>query len=241
MQTTQQASGFVTGADDVVQPYALPKNFYASLNVSTTQLMSPQATSGAVTPAVNAEAEEWVDVSLIQQTNAHLPDGDDEASNDDMEEIIYLDPPDTREIAPKTMRELAEDAARAQQQVEKSEGAEVEMLVSKEPSKSQGRRSAIANTSNAAPGTTSPSVSTPSRSTAPRRKAPRTGKRARASSVTDSEEITQKKPSPSKRARRAAAPVPVSDRVLRTRLPKSAERVNEEKEMEEAIRKATRE
>ena len=47
--------------------------------------------------------------------------------------------------------------------------------------------------------------------------------------------------SPAKRARKAAPPVPASTRVLRSRAPKSAAKIREEREMEEAYRRAVQE
>ena len=221
----------MTGADDVVQPYTLPKSIYTTVQTFSKSLPAKD-TSRAASSTIGADPEDGPDFTPLTQLAGESAPNDEEASSeDDMEEIIHIEPPDAPILVPKTMRELAEDAARRREDRKSEEaGAKKTTPMVQEPTTISTSRVAVSSAGNAPAASdansTTPNGVTPSRRNAPKRKAPRTGKRARADNSDDSdgeEQIARPKRSPAKRARAAAAPVPPSDRVLRTRTPKVAE------------------
>ena len=170
--------------------------------------------------------------------------------------------------APKTMRELAEDAERQRSLTADKGDKEVEILstsptqtapsqVSVSPANGRQTRKSgrfrTAPTASSSPNTKPVKTGTPKvtlklpQANTPRR----TRKRARDVSDSDAShgsdvesEVEVAAPTP-KRARKstgrgnaAAAVVPKSDRVLRSRAPKSAAQLQEEREQEEAYRRA---
>ncbi|EMD39582.1 hypothetical protein CERSUDRAFT_111894 [Gelatoporia subvermispora B] len=242
--------GFLTSADDVVQPFSLPKNLHPVLQGSTILSMTPGSSGRQSSPDLDMAEE--ADVLYTSAPATTVP-GEDE---DDMEEVQVLrEPTSLSKLVPKTMRELAETAAQDLQDIDGSAGATqahqpaVQDLGTNSPSfpnpvtevNGSGGAQSIRRSSTRA-STRSTRTNTPSQTakTAAKIGSRRGRKRARDESGDDvSEDDSTKAPgqsSPAKRTRRPAAPIPASTRVLRARTLKSA--FQQEKEMEEAIERA---
>ncbi|GBE85109.1 Rad4-domain-containing protein [Sparassis crispa] len=234
-----EAGGFLTGADDVVQPFTLPKNLHEMPRTSTTISLAPSRD----TRSASLKLDEVEDVQTPAAAyTLTLDENHDE--DEDLEEIVVPIHMQPGTAIPKSIRELAEDAARQQADLshEEEESRPVSSL-------------AQDNKSDATKGTSTPSRS--ARSTRSGTGTPAATSRKAKASAQPSPRRSRKRPrkdadnedaesepeiataSPSKRTR-ASAPGS-SDRVLRTRVPKSATQVQEEKDMELAYRRAVAE
>ncbi|KAI0763653.1 hypothetical protein BD413DRAFT_495167 [Trametes elegans] len=306
------AGGFLTGVDDVVQPYRLPRNLHEIVEHAGAR----QAALGELklkpdfhangSAAVSASADADVDVGAAGRAprmpaeaggflHSNRPEeidrleyGEDEEEDKDMMEDVVVAPPPNG--APKTMQELAEEAARRAQGPDAAPADGVEELAFSAPvpapalapeEKATNGRSTRAPRAASQSGTSTPrgggggargrgrgrgrglkAGSTPKAK--PRQAPRRTRKRKRADVESDDSEEDEEEadgdagdgadpaaeaepatPSPTKKTRgraRAPAPaVPPSTRVLRTRGQKSAAKMQEEREMEEAYRRAVAE
>ncbi|KAF9814962.1 hypothetical protein IEO21_04812 [Rhodonia placenta] len=238
-EDVQGQGGFLTAADDVVQPYTLPRNFHEVLPTSTTISLAPlnkQDDTSSTLDAIESRGHDE-EHKIVGET------GSESDEDKDMGQVVALALPGQSVPLPKTMLELAEAAARQRDELSEQER---QIPASPAPESSQVQtRTARANGSGARStptGTHTPKPFTKTRSARGSDKR-RTRKRTRddaqsASAGSDVEPATSTKASPAKRARKTVAPVPASDRVLRTRTTKSASKVQEEREMEEAFREA---
>ncbi|RPD62250.1 Rad4-domain-containing protein [Lentinus tigrinus ALCF2SS1-7] len=251
------AGGFLTGVDDVVQPYALPRNLH---EVVERAAMSHAALGELKKANLNLEEEDG-----SMDTDEHVPEAPFrdiklevlEDSEDDDDDDMMEDVPVAPRLngAPKTMQELAEEAARREGLNHESADTEEELTIAAPVEKPA---TIIANTTIAnGRNTRSDGASTTGTSTPRTRAKAKAGARGRAAAGTSTPRQTRKRtraqadsdvegegsqPSPAKRrARTSAAPSPAvmpSTRVLRARKPKDASKVQEEEEMEEAYRRA---
>ncbi|KZT11843.1 Rad4-domain-containing protein [Laetiporus sulphureus 93-53] len=237
--SSQQQGGFLTGADDVVQPYTLPRNFHP--HTSTTISLA----------ASREESMDRLDANMMEEIPSETPSAlqqfDEEDEEEGMEEVevphsTWKQAELPEERIPKTILELVEDAAR-QEEVPLSGGQkEVQMKSELEPVARSTRAAAkqMAAFSNGR--------MTPEKTTMPTRTsrvaARGTRKRTREDDADsnpgmEEENVPSTRGSPAKRAKKAAPSVPPSTRVLRTRTSKSASKIQEEVEMEDAYRRAT--
>lgn len=255
----EEAGGFLNTADDVVQPYTLPRNLHPVLDSSQQPPPNTQEASvdagpskqdgvGHMSSTAAAHRQLHMETFDIEDTHSTIPN----ASAD-------VPPPTPITGAPKTMRELAEAVAVDGQQRSEPDAA-IETFVtpmhssrvaSPAPATSNGHaerpnatRHAVGASNGKDKATVAARLST--------KETPRRGrKRNREETVTDSEDEgdddkddrDSRDDSTTKRSRRTAkrpppAPVPKSDRVLRTRKSKTADRLQEEKEQEAAYRRA---
>ncbi|KAI0074037.1 Rad4-domain-containing protein [Panus rudis PR-1116 ss-1] len=227
------AGGFLTSADDVVQPYALPRNLH---EVSASPVVQP--------------------ASIDQNDEDDRHAGPDTPHNDVLEVIGDSEDEDLQEIsipsrassgaAPKTMRELAE-AMNMESTVEAPVKEEEAVPESAMPTpklngsggRKNGRTTALKNqASSRSTPETSRGKSTPA--------SRRTRKRARDTTPSDLEASGDDNPvrvpsTKRSRARPTPPPVPRSDRVLRSRAPKSTSKIQEELDLEDAYRRAIEE
>ncbi|KAG6885649.1 hypothetical protein C0993_011783 [Termitomyces sp. T159_Od127] len=235
--------GFLVGADDVVQPFHLPKPKFQLLEDSVVSSSSAR------------EITEPPDLVGAEEFGKHPPS----TPNDDIHYFGTLDtapdavmelevPPPTSELqsfegvgsgaAPKTMRELAEDAARQHHVEGGTENIDVDVDQPEQgPDKRGGTRTKLAprplRVSLEVSGTpaTSSGASTPASRTrhASARRAgksnARSRKRTRQDGTDDDSDDDLSEPSPRKRAARASqkngATVPTPTRTLRPRTSKT--------------------
>lgn len=261
-QDHQEAGGFLNTADAVVQPYTLPRNLHEVLKSP-----SPATATDRLPENHSMEQHKDVDVDEVATSGGPYPfdvDGNSQEQEleDSLEEVAI--PPlsagqATPSGVPKTMRELAELAEQEQMKITEGSVDEAEQL----PSTSTLPAASTPTSTPAAVNgrSTRNSASTPATASASAKKVGtskvtlklpprRNRKRARAgsTSVSDADadadaqpDTAVAQPSPAKRSRKAAsasATVPKSDRVLRTRAPKSTSKIEEEREMEKAFRRA---
>ncbi|PIL22401.1 hypothetical protein GSI_15089 [Ganoderma sinense ZZ0214-1] len=266
------AGGFLVGVDDVVQPYALPRNLHEIIEHASTghtalgelQTTNPGILTAPVADAAEEQDADDVDVSEQGREPLSLLDVDDklevegsgsEDDDDAMEEVVVDAPPLAR--TPKTMQELAEEAARRNGDANHRADDEEELVIAAPPLATGEKAAANGRKTSASRSRTKSGTSTPRPNTRGKSKASaastskaaprRTRKRTRSQvehSDSDREEegggeanppgSTVKKP----RTRAAPPPAEPSTRVLRTRKPKDADKVREEKEMEAAYRRA---
>ncbi|KAI0352597.1 Rad4-domain-containing protein [Trametes cingulata] len=284
------AGGFLTGVDDVVQPYRLPRNLHEIVEHAGT---SRSALGELKKPADPDADEQDADVDVIERMQQEqdeedlvlrgdklqIIDGDEEDDDgDDMMEGVVVAP--QVHGAPKTMQELAEEAARHTDASNHDSENAVEELTLAAPATEDKPANGSRSTTRTSRAASKSGTSTPQRggaatrgkgrgqgrggkaassSSTPKKGGPRRArKRTRAEAeADDSEEDAEEdegdfegeeshaRPtlSPAKRARakKPPPPVPPSTRVLRTRAQKSASKVQEEREMEEAYRRAVAE
>ncbi|KAH9936108.1 uncharacterized protein B0H18DRAFT_1113556 [Fomitopsis serialis] len=240
-EEVQQEGGFLTGADDVVQPYTLPRNFHELLPASTALSLEPSARESSADPAKDSQA------SRRDTLPAALDDVMSEDGDDRMEEITTPaqqmgGAEAQQQLKPKTMLELAEAAA------EKQDLSGGQLPASS--SLSSDRTIGQTNGTGARVPPTNIGEDTVRRASSTRtsRKADASRSRKRRKAPADSSEPEVEgengpstQASPAKRARKAAPPLPAPTRVLRTRTAKSTAKIQEEREMEEAYRKAVTE
>ncbi|TFY83199.1 hypothetical protein EWM64_g818 [Hericium alpestre] len=247
-----QTGGFLTGADDVVQPYSLPKTQHPVLD-------TPRDSTSPVPPGrmrISAAT------SMLDESEAvDMPAGLDivmDEEDEEMEEIIPTPGPSGQTNGvPKSMAELAALATAEDKKISApplTESARPS-IVPEPQSLSALRANGIAigpsGSRNSRSGTASPSGSrnspfgdvTTAKKAPPRlrRVAPTKGsKRARAESVSDASEEEVSTQPPSRKRSKAPAPVsaPASDRVLRSRRGKTAAHLQAEQDQEAAFRQA---
>ncbi|KAI0700351.1 hypothetical protein C8T65DRAFT_742081 [Cerioporus squamosus] len=205
------AGGFLTGVDDVVQPYALPRNLREIVEHAATSHSALGELKKANASSLEEEAESMDTDEQVAKArfSDQLEVIEDSADEDEMMEDVPVAP--RLNGAPKTMQELAEEAAR------------------------HGHFDPRTRAKAGAKGGAAAGKSTPRQ----------TRKRTRAQAEASDSDVegASSQPSPAKRrARRApSASAPAPTRVLRTRKPKDASKVQEEEEMEEAYRRAVAE
>ena len=254
--------------DDVVQPYALPRNLHEVVEraaASRHDAVGEHAhVAGPITEAPQEEEEEGH--SPPASALADVLDGEED-EDVEMEDVV-LAPAAAR--APKTMQELAEEAAlRDAARSRPAEADAEEFTVSAAPAASDradrtnGRRGARSSTKESATGPAGDKGKTKGRAgsgAAAGRRSTRKRKRGRAEGSDSDQESRDGDgggddgesegepapcPSPAKKARaRTRAPppaVPPSTRVLRARKPKDAAKAAEERAMEDAYRRAVAE
>lgn len=238
MQAVQPQGGFLTSADDVVQPYNLPRNLHEVLPTT----LSLKSTS-AHTDADADQAKDGHDSA--RATPPATPDDPMGDGDDLMEEtMIPTQQPgegEQRHLRPKTMLELVEAAERKQDLRDGQPSA---------PSSLSPDRTVVKTHAEGAHVTAQDgdAVARPTRvAQAPRRPdTARSRKRRRASGDSLEVEVEEAgaastQATPAKRTRKTAPPVPASARVLRARPQKSEAKIQEERGMEEAFRKAVAE
>ena len=245
--------------DDVVQPYTLPRNLHAIVeHASMGRSALGELKKGADVASNDEEVKEEAGVDADEQGQEPFtllndePEAVGSGEDDDemMEEVIV----DRQPVgAPKTMQELAEEAARHDASKNQPVDTEEELVLAAPPppaeeKKAANGRSTRASRSATKSGTATPRASTRGKSKAsaaskvtPRRTRKRTRSQAEESdSGLEGVEVEDAEPSPAKRSRARAPPPAVtpSTRVLRTRKPKDASKVQEEMDMEAAYRAA---
>ncbi|KAI0373881.1 Rad4-domain-containing protein [Pilatotrama ljubarskyi] len=277
--------GFLTGVDDVVQPYTLPRNLHEIVAHAGTsrsalgELKKADDPDGAdldiIERARQQEEEEEAEEHVLRGDKLQVIDGEGEHDDDDMEDVVVAP---QLNGAPKTMQELAEEAARRNDTAKDGSANAVEELAFAAPATppvgeqkpANGSRSTRTSKAASKSGTSTPrngaatrekgrgnarggkAASASSSSTLkPRRTRKRTRAEAEDSEASSSEDGRGEAsevdalptPSPAKRARakKPPPPVPPSTRVLRTRGQKSASKIQEERETEEAYRRAVAE
>lgn len=239
VQEVQPQGGFLTGADDVVQPYTLPRNLHEVLTASTTLSLQPQ---NAYTDVDTEQAKDSLD-SARNTPPATLDDRMSEDGDELMEEAVIPNQQPVeggqRHLKPKTMLELVEAAERKQ---DLGNGR------SRASSSLSPKRTAVKTNADGAGVTTQDgdAVARPTKRTqAPgRADTARSRKRRKASpdgSGAEEADASPAQATPAKRARKTAPSVPASTRVLRTRPQKSETQIHEERAMEQAYRKAVAE
>jgi xeroderma pigmentosum group C-complementing protein len=243
----------MTAADDVVQAYRLPK--YQHLQLQPLAGPSNSEPAHSEPSPVKSAVSDLADSSR-RLTLEVIEDGD---GDEDMEQVAptavsLIEGMPLRE--PKTMRELAADAARARASKTSSD-SEVEVLDSppRKPGRGSGRNARTTNSVNSVRGkmtrTTRSSVPRPTSNdiipdtqpTASRRSTRQTArKRMREEEDDPSESFEADAEASDARPRRtrrgAAAPAVSEKRVLRPRKRKTAAQLEEEDEMEGAYRQA---
>lgn len=249
-QEEKEAGGFLTSADDVVQPYKLPKNLHEVLR-------EPVAT---VKPVIQHRVGEEDDTIMnVQQPASEMilevvDEGEGSQAVEAQEELEAAVPQangPTNGII-MSMQQLAEAADRDREDDQgPADGAgglpspssvprTLTPTAAVAPSPLPARR-------NGRPGRGGPAAAKVTNGKAVSATPPWRGrKRAREGGATDSEvdAPVPEKPALSKRSRtEKPAPEPVvrSDRVLRSRRQKTAAQVQEEREEEEAYRRAVAE
>ncbi|KAI1793306.1 Rad4-domain-containing protein [Ganoderma leucocontextum] len=264
------AGGFLVGVDDVVQPYALPRNLREIVehaSTSHTALGELRKTNQGMPTALAADAAEEQDAddvdvteqgreppSLLDDKLEAVEGGGSEHDDEVMEDVVVDAPPPAR--TPKTMQELAEAAARRGQNINQPVDGEDVLLLAAPPlpageKANANGRSTRASRSGAKSGTSTPRANTrgkgktlaaSSSKPAPRQTRKRTRPQVEHSDSDREEEEGGEvdQPSAAKKTRTRAPPPPPepSTRVLRTRKPKDAGKVREEKELKAAYRRA---
>ncbi|THH27307.1 hypothetical protein EUX98_g6882 [Antrodiella citrinella] len=223
----QEAGGFLVGADDVVQPYSLPRDIHDKAKTP------PPVTS----PAQARRATETEPF----HSNTALEVAEDNLDEDlDMVEAVI---PAVTSV-PKTMRELAQDAEREREEtMQPDPGEDISLLgVSTPDDGVNGRtndRPANGTVKAARAGGSrkakTPSTPTDTPRSAKSRKRPH---RDASHSEEDSQAIEVSVRRAAKRARPTPTPIVKSDRVLRARKGKSEDILQEEREQEQAYRAA---
>ncbi|KAI6108538.1 hypothetical protein EV401DRAFT_2116820, partial [Pisolithus croceorrhizus] len=219
-----EPGGFLTTADDVVQPFHLPSNvhhFPLSTGAERSDITTARSgVSDRRTPIISEtpSSPRWEAPSGTESTDI-VPDND------------TMRPTGPTSVVPKTMRELEEHHAQLHKNCRNESSEPVSQIPASNlaNAKDSGRGSGLQLP---ASGVEAP---TPIPS-AKRTRSSRKRTRARSQSVSGAEASVALP----KRARRPdpAAVDPSPTRVLRPRLPKSAAKVQEEHEMEEAYRRA---
>lgn len=226
----QDGAGFVLGADDVVEAFHLPHYQYQDI------VAGIPATVAAVPPTTTADKDgrEDLDQEATMPYSLETMDVDSDA---EMEEEVIPDFRESATFAPKTMRELAEDAARERGTVKvvNSSAGDEEYRLSAPPTPDLISRTTIklpaiprAPVKNGRKKEKAlPTIVRPT----PRKK------RARGDDETTQGQESES--SPTKRTRmQTTVAVPTTTRVLRSRVPKSEAQIQEEKEQELAFKRA---
>ncbi|KAI6044876.1 hypothetical protein EDC04DRAFT_3137624 [Pisolithus marmoratus] len=225
--TVDEPGGFLTTADDVVQPFHLPRNIHQFvLSTGTERSDITTVKTGLSDPRtlIISETVPW-------SPGWEAPDGIEGMGIVPDNDIAQ--PTGSTGVVPKTMRELAEHHVQLgkgsrNESLEPASQSQVSHLVNAEKSGIQSGRQFSASASEAP---------TPTPSTKQTRSS-RKKTRARSQSASgDEANVT-----PPKRARRLDPDVVNNNptRVLRPRVPKSAAKVQEENEIEKAYRRAVK-
>lgn len=220
--------GFLLGADDVVQAFRLPKYQHADLSEPSIAATIINR-SEVMTPTEDASHEPPKDFTY----DLHTMDVD---SDIDMEEVTSF--PAVQETAPKTMQEMAEDAARLQ----------IDDINAYQPSPPpqapEGRARITITVSSKMKGQNSspPQPSTPPKRVPRARPSKRGSAKKRRRDDEESELSHDETQSSSKRWVRSKPHLPalaVPTRTLRPRAAKTSVQLDEERKQEEAYRRAT--
>lgn len=231
--------GFLLGADDVVQAFRLPKYQHANLSEPSIAAIILNR-SGVMTPTEDAGHEPPKDFTY----DLHTMDVD---SDIDMEEVTSF--PAVQEAAPKTMQEMAEDAAKLRiDDINGSIGDEVIDTDAYRPSPPPQAPDGRARITITVPSKVKGQKPSTSQSNTPVKQAPRARPSKRGSANKrrrddEESEISQDETqSSSKRRVRSKPHLPapaVPTRTLRPRAAKTTVQLDEEREQEEAYRRAT--
>lgn len=232
-RVASQGGGFLVAADDVVEAYHLPRSQYLPLispGLSTAIAKVPEAAAMSRQDSVDSPR---IPFDAFQSES--------EMARDDQIEGMEAVAPIENSNLPRTMRELAEDAARkeaATSGAESPEEHEGDGLLDPDLMSQAGSRSRNAAKASSARINVAGRSATNSPSPRKRRTSrPSAKKRGRASPDYSSEPEIES--SPAKRSRgTASGTTPSQTRVLRPRAPKSATKVQEEKDLEMAFRRA---
>lgn len=238
-QAVQEAGGFLVGADDVVQPYHLPRDLHEKPKTP------PPHSSATTDVAQGQELESTRPVTLRLDT---LDDSEDE--RDMIEEPI---PVQVASAVPMTMRQLAEAAERQRSEscvsspsrIQTPDPQPISISTTELDGALQGRRTrsntgtlASRPTRNTANDT---SLNKAGNSRRGRKRARRTSDAIGSSGADAEVGAVPATSTHAKRARPNPAPVVKSDRVLRARKGKSEEQLRQEKEAEVAYERAVAE
>ncbi|KAG6831023.1 hypothetical protein H0H87_006512 [Tephrocybe sp. NHM501043] len=253
--------GFLVGADDVVQPFHLPKAKYQPLEEATATGSPNQGDQAGFPERVRAEESMIFSPGPNDGTYNLGTLGEDSDVDMELEEVIISKPQlreqNGRGAAPKTMQELAEDLARRNntEDDDYDEYIDTNALGTSSSARGPGEHGVIQ--SNSSPRSlrvtlklpnnpaTSSGTSTPggkdvaSRRTSarlPRKAKPK--KRARDDDTDYETDEDISPPTPKKRATKMAENLPAPTRTLRPRASKSAAQMKEAEEQEEAYRRA---
>jgi xeroderma pigmentosum group C-complementing protein len=242
----------MTAADDVVQAYRLPK--YQHLQLQPLAGPSNSEPAHSEPSPVKSAVSDLADSSR-RLTLEVIEDGD---GDEDMEQVAPTAVSLTEDMPlrePKTMRELAADAARARASRTSSD-SEVEVLDSppRKPGRGSGRNARTTNSANSvrgkmtrtrssAPRPASNDIIADTQPTASRRSTRQTARKRMREEEDDPSESFEADAEasdarPPRTRRGAAAPAVSEKRVLRPRKRKTAAQLEEEDEMEEAYRQA---
>ncbi|KAJ7133637.1 hypothetical protein C8R44DRAFT_871002 [Mycena epipterygia] len=221
--------GFVTGADNVVQAYHLPK--YQHVNL-------PFLPSGANSAGPSGAASDNEVVPESVTYDLETMDVDSDPGMDD----VQPDPPPTAVRAPKTMQQLAEETtARLRKEFARDDiGEDVDEDVPPPPlptaSAPKAKKARQAKPSRA-PSERNPTKTKAKVGAPAARRA--SAKKRRRNDGTDSDSEEETEPSPAKRAKagNGAAPPPPA-RTLRPRRSKTQTELQQEEERELAFRRA---
>jgi len=241
----QTGGGFLVDADDVVQAFHLPRYQYQQDSLAP----SPQFVDSIVNGDDGQDTNG--DVPDVMSYDVELMDVDS-----DIDDVIPMLPASGNGAgAPKTMRELAEDAARKEKNAnlsgrddESTDGEDYDPSPSVSTLVDKSKRLTRSSGATYTTGTPTGGRNTP----ATKRKAPVQSKRrgsAKKRAINDeveSDTEVQNQSSTAKRGRIRAAVVPAltttaPTRVLRPRSSKSHTQIQEEKEREEAFQQAVEE
>lgn len=207
------AGGFMTAADDVVEPYHLPKYQHVVASYSTD---APSASR------VHMEGDAPRSDSPVTNAVVSAPPTSVDDYDDVMEDVIPSSDVDSRALnggVPLTMAELAKVANHK----------------TTKPKSVQSKPKPVPTTASKRP-VREVTTSSSSRRTLPKRRAT-TRKRVRDESSGSESEMSDIRPSPSKRVV-SSSTAPTNGRVLRKRATKSAAVLREERETEKAYRRA---
>lgn len=220
-----------------MQPYTLPRNLHEVLPTSTT--LSLRAST-----STDTDADQAKDDSARATLPTTIDDTMSEDGDDLLEEITIPTPQhgegEQRQLKPKTMLELVE-AAERKQDMEDGQSRAPSSLSPHRTTTQANADGARATTQNGDTVAHSKDVRTPRRAEASRGRKRRKASPDESQGEAEEAGTSSARATPAKRARKTAPPVPASTRVLRARPQKSAAKIQEERAMEEAYRKAVAE
>ncbi|KAG9308862.1 hypothetical protein JVU11DRAFT_11321 [Chiua virens] len=253
---SEQPGGYLTTADDVVEPFHLPRDVhrYDATAVATTSTAHLNGDATQFRPCGYPELTKDTDIvtELVSQGRLHVPTEDDDVDGNMEVDEADLQPLPHQGV-PKTMRELAESYAQGQGEeamsplVKEKDPTRTELEVAPQEGTSRMGNKTSGRTAKRQPGTQT-ELATRTRTTRTSKKRARRRSESDSDSDVDGEDST-----PAKRlqhevsstpgtASPAVASTPNSNsgsgRVLRPRPQKSDARLREERAMEEAFRRA---
>ncbi|KAI9568479.1 hypothetical protein HD554DRAFT_2172269 [Boletus coccyginus] len=253
-ESEQQAGGHLTTADDVVEPFHLPRDvrLYDTAMVATTSTARVNGDDDHARPHAHPRLGEDTNVvaASASRDRVLVSTGDDDVSVDiGMEgEEADLEPP--LQGVPKTMRELAESYTQGQGEVtpppEDPTMTDPEARRERVP---EGGASGASGRGSEGPGRRTTKRRVGTRTARISKKRPRGRRESGGASDVDGEEVddtppkrrhleTSVPPAPAPTLASTTDSSPGSGRVLRPRPQKSAARLQEEHAMEEAYRRA---